>query len=329
MQTLELLIEPRVGGEVYLYNPSTLSLATERLGAPATLTGEIPDTTGAPPQMGSTVRLRVDGKLVFYGYLFSATLDRWGVLQFTAYDQLRYLKGNISWYQRGMTIEDLIGVIKKIYPVKFGRIDATGYKARERMIQNECALDALQEMIDLATVYTKKAWVLYDDCGEICLRNCADLVADLVIGENSLATEYSLATDIDSDTFNYIALHRPLSGGGVMGNKFAKDEQTEKQWGRLVYWEEVDENMNSSRMQIKADNLLKLKYRPPRSLSISCLGVVGIRAGMMATIDFPSLPSISKKQQVILDTVSHTFEQSIHTMEITTRTFWDNSPSEE
>lgn len=326
MNTLDLEIEPAVGGEWYKFAPSSLSLKTERMGTPATLTGEIPDFGSIAPDMGATVRLTVDGVVIFYGRLFACTVDRWGVLQFTAYDLLRYLKGNFSWYERGLTVEKLIQIVAKTYDIPLGDIAKTGYTALCRTIQDECALDAIQAMIDLATVKTKKIWVLFDDCGKLCLRAAEDMTSDVIIGTGSLATDYSLSIDIDTDTYNYILIHRPLTGASVQGNKTAKDIESERKWGRLIYYEEADEKMSSERMQEKADNLLKIKNRPTRALSIDCFGVVGIRAGMMVTINFPDLPSVSKKQIVVLDSVEHTFEDGIHMMHLETRTLWENSP---
>lgn len=326
MKTLDLEIEPKVGGEWFKYLPESLSLKTERMGTPATLTGTIPDAGDNIPEMGATARLTVDGVVMFYGRIFSCTVDRWGVVSFTAYDLLRYLKGNFSWYERGLTVEKLIDVIASTYDIPLGDIAKTGYTARCRTIQDECALDAIQAMIDLATVKTKTVWVLFDDCGKLCLRAAQDMTSDVMIGDGSLATDYSLAVDIDTDTYNYVVIHRPLTGASVQGNKIAKDTATEAKWGRLIYYEEADEKMNAAQMQEKADNLLKMKNRPTRCLSIDCLGVAGIRAGMMVTINFPDLPTVSKRQIVVLDSVEHHFEDSLHTMRLETRTLWENSP---
>jgi hypothetical protein len=72
--------------------------------------------------------------------------------------------------------------------------------------------------------------------------------------------------------------------------------------------------------------MLEMKNRPLKTMNISALGVVGLRAGMVITIHFPSLDDeISKRQMVILDSVEHKFEDCNHTMEIETRTFWRDS----
>ena len=326
MKTLDLEIEPKVGGEWFKYLPESLSLKTERMGTPATLTGTIPDAGDNIPEMGATVRLTVDGVVMFYGRVFACTVDRWGVVSFTAYDLLRYLKGNFSWYERGLTVEKLINVVASTYDIPLGDIASTGYTARCRTIQDECALDAIQAMIDLATVKSKTIWVLFDDCGKLCLRSAQDMTSDVLIGDSSLATDYSLAIDIDTDTYNHVIIHRPLTGASVQGNKIAKDTSTEAKWGRLIYYEEADEKMNAAQMQEKADNLLKMKNRPTRALSIDCFGVAGIRAGMMVTINFNNLPEVSKKQVVVLDSVEHTFEDSLHMMHLETRTLWESSP---
>lgn len=326
MKSLDLEIEPIIGENWYKYEPSTRSLQTERIGSPATLSGEIPDVTGHVPEMGATVRLTVDGVVVFYGRIFLATLDRWGVLEFTAYDLLRYLKGNYSAFLKSCSPEDVIREVCRIYDLPVGTLETTGFKSRAQTFENESALDCIQKMIDLATVKTKQIWVLYDDIGKICLRRADNMTSDVVIGDDSLATDYTLSIDIDSDTYNYVLIHKPNAGGGVNVTKTASDTETEKKWGRLILFEDADENMNSAQMQQKADNLLKMKNRAARSMTITCFGVVGIRAGMMVTLNFPSMPTISSRQLVVLDAVTHTFEQSVHMMELQTRTLWEDSP---
>lgn len=330
MKDLQLDMQPRTGGDITQYIPSSLSLATERTSQPATLTGEIPVLDGKIPEIGSVVRLTVDGQHIFYGYLFSLTVNRYGILTFTAYDQLRYLKGNYTGYfKTGCEPKDIINEIAMFYSLKVGELATTGYTARRLMVEDECCLDAIQKQIDLATIKTKKVWTFYDDNGALTLKSAEDMVADVYLSTDNFCTDYELTIDIDSDTYNAVALYRPSSSklGRRLVTAPPQGEQNEnmQKWGVLFLYESADEDMNSNQMEERAKNMLALKNRPVKTLRIVARGVVGLRAGMMVTLNFPDLPTISRRQQVVLDSVTHDFTDSDHTMQLETKTLWMDS----
>ena len=85
--------------------------------------------------------------------------------------------------------------------------------------------------------------------------------------------------------------------------------------------------MSNAQMADRAKKMLEMKNRETKRMSITALGVVGLRAGMMINIHFPSVPDeISKRQMVILDSVEHSFQDSDHTMQLEVRTFWRDTP---
>ena len=330
MKDLELTFENPDEG-IYRFYPSNLSLRTERTCMPATLSGEIPDITGHKPKMGATVRLKVDGVLMFHGRVFSSTLNRWGVFSFTAYDLLRYLKNSFTnYYSRGYSPKEVIKDIANSFGLKVGKIADVPNIGQKLTIENESALDVVSKLVDISIVQTKKILVFYDNFGELTLSYADEMISDAFVGDNSLATEYQLNTDIDNDTYNQIALYRESSSVAARQYIEAPPKGTPnpnvQKWGVLRLTESVDDIVTDSQMRDRANKMLEMKNRPFKTMNISALGVVGLRAGMMITIHFPSLDDeVSKRQMVILDAVEHKFEDSTHTMELETRTFWRDS----
>lgn len=327
MSNIELFIE-NPGKGIYWYAPSSLSLRTERTCTPATLSGEIPDVQNHVPRMGAQVRLKVDGILMFYGRIFSTTIDRWGVLSFTAYDNLRYLKNTFSnYYEWNYDPKQIITDIAKAYNLKLGKIADIPNVGQKLLIDNESCFDVISRIVDTACVMTKKILVFYDNFGELTLSYADKMISDVYIGDDALATEYTLSTDIDNDTYNQIALYRESSSAGGREYVTAKSKANTNAWGVLRLTESVDESLNNAQMQDRADKMLEMKNRPFKTMNISALGVPGLRAGMMITIHFPSLDdAVSKRQMVILDAVEHRFEDCVHTMDLETRTFWRDTP---
>lgn len=327
MTNIELFIE-NPGEGIFWYAASSLSLRTERTCAPATLSGEIPDVSGHVPRMGAQVRLKVEGVLMFHGRIFSTSIDRWGVLSFTAYDSLRYLKNTFSnSYQKSYAPKQVITDIAKAYGLKVGKIADVPDVGQSLTIDNETCFDVISRIVDTACVMTKRVLVFYDNFGELALSYADDMVSDAYIGDDSLATEYTLSTDIDNDTYNQIALYRESSSSGGRAFVNAQSQENTGAWGALRLTESVYDNMNDAQMQDRANKMLEMKNRPFKTMNITALGVSGLRAGMMVTIHFPSLDDeVSKRQMVILDAVEHRFEDCTHTMELETRTFWKDTP---
>lgn len=344
MKTLELTIEnlERSDNEVYSagifrYLPSALTLRTERTCSPATLTGEIPDISGHKPQMGATVRLRVDGISVFYGRIFSTRINRWGVLSFTAYDSLRYLKNTFSnFYPWGYSPNTVINDIAQHYGMKLGKIASMPNIGQKLVVNNESSLDVISKIVDTATVLTQRILVFYDNNGELQLSYADEMIDDVgglsgikdtLVGDSALATDYELSTGIDEDTYNQVFLYRESSSAGGRAYTDEQDPANVNRWGILRLSEAVDDNMSTAKMKDKAKKLLEMKNRPFKTMRINALGVVGLRAGMMLTIHFPSLDDeVSKRQRVVIDSVEHTFQDGDHNMSLEVRTFWRDTP---
>lgn len=331
MREIELLIENVEGTGslgIYRHHPSQVTLHTERAGAAAVLRGEIPDVSGNIPQMGATVRLRVDGVSMFYGRLFSTEINRWGVLSFVAYDSLRYLKNNYSnYYGYNYSIQQVIRDIARVNDLKVGKLAEVPEVGQLLKIDNESGFDAISRIVDTAIVLNQRILVFWDNLGELTLSWADEMASDIIIGDDSLATDYTLSTSIDDDTYNIVEYYHESSAAGGRDYKFAEDNANKSKWGILRMTESVDDILNAAQMQDRANKMLEMKNRPSKKMTITALGIVGLRAGMMINIYFPSLPDeVSKRQMVLLESVEHTFEESTHTMQLEVRTFWRDVP---
>lgn len=327
MREVEILFEnvTATGTQgIYRHYPSQLTLHSERTCTPTILRGTVPDVTGNMPQMGATVRLRVDGQAVFYGRLFAVEIDRWGVMSFTAYDSLRYLKNSFSNYYAGSyTVQQVIRDIAKANNLEVGKLADVPAVGRHLTIDNESGFDAISRVVDTSIVLNNRILVFYDNLGKLTLSWADEMTTDILIGDDSLATEYTFSCDIDEDTYNIVSFYHESSSAGGRAYVDAYDSDTQTVWGTLRMVESQDDILSEAQMQDRANKTLGMKNRPLKKMSITALGVVGLRAGMMISIHFPSVPdSISKRQTVIVDSVEHTFEDSTHTMQLEVRTFW-------
>lgn len=83
-----------------IYEPAVLEgivWSTERQKQPGKLTFKVVKDAKLNFAEGDAVRLRINGKNVFYGFVFKKQRDKEKTISVTAYDQLRYLKNKDTY----------------------------------------------------------------------------------------------------------------------------------------------------------------------------------------------------------------------------------------
>lgn len=278
---------------------------------------------------GDKVRFQVkpDGEPdfvpIFFGYVFSKEKNRWGLIKTTCYDQLRYLKAHESYVFTGVTATQVIKKIADDFQLKVGTLADTGYTITSTIVQqNKALLDIIYYGLQQTQLNTGKLYNFYDDFGSLTLTEAKDMYVDVILGVESLVTDYNYKTDIDADTYNKIKLVKPNRKTGKGDVYIAQDTNTQKNWGILQKYDVVDENLNDAQIQEKAKNSLAYYNRALKTLKLeNCLGVPGLRAGHMVTVDIPDIDDLSSSKRLLLDSVEHTFSSSKHTMNCGMRVF--------
>lgn len=122
---------------------SEAELTTNRFDSPAQLSFTVLEKNGISIPEGSSVSLAVDGVNMFKGYVFTAEQNRDGEVQYTAYDQLRYLKANASYVFEAMTLGQIIQQIAADFGLTCGTLADTGYAFPCLIVENESCLDVI------------------------------------------------------------------------------------------------------------------------------------------------------------------------------------------
>lgn len=339
-----------------VYRTTNVSLSTEARVSAAQLTAEIPVTNGSVPRPGSMVILEATNEegifvRVFVGFVFSYSVDRWGVVSITAYDAMRYLQNPATGKWIGKNGVDVSEIVKDVVrscgleQMANEMISETvGVKPIRLIKIAEKGIDIIDEILEWAQlkatanengVTTKggkryaatsagERWVFVDNCGTLLLCTANQLASKVmgvseppVIGTGCAVTEMSMSVSID-ESANTVWLLR-ASSGGYSGWE-AKDADRVSQWGPLTYFEKIDNAYcrNNEQMQLRAAIELCTRDCEKRSIDITTLGLTGLRAGMVVRINVPQLETyfgdISKSKLVFLDTVSHSWEEGLHTM---------------
>lgn len=296
----------------------TVSYTTNRTGSPGTLTFTLNKAPGVSFFEGDTVRFSVNGQLVFYGWVFTKIKDRWGVIEVTCYDRLRYLKASASYAFYGQTAGAILKEIAGDFGLEVSDIADTGYALPSLIMEEQTCLDIIGEAIQQTLLNTGTIYILYDDGKGLCLKAAGDMKSEIMVGEKSLLTDYSYKTDIDEQTYNSVKLARPNEETGKADVFIAEDSGNIAKWGLLQLYQSVDGDANDAQLKSRAAATLKYYNRRMRTLSVSSLGILGLRAGMMLFMRVPGLGDINLEQYVLLEKVTHTFENDLHTMDFET-----------
>lgn len=296
-------------------------LTTNRFDSPAKLSFTVIGQNSITIPEGSSVELAVDGVKMFKGYIFTAEQNRDGEVAYTAYDQLRYLKANASYVFEAMTLPQIIQQIAADFDLTCGTLADTGYAFPCLIKENESCLDIIFDAL-IETIYmTGKIFNFYDDNGALTLTEARDMFSNTLIGDKSLATDFSYKRDIDSDTYNRVKLVRPNKETGMADTYIAEDTETRSKWGLLQYYDQVDENMNAAQIEQMCMQYLQYYNRVVQELSVDALGVVGIRAGMIIPMRISAVDSLSVSRLMLAEKVTHSFKGGEHTMSIDVKDF--------
>lgn len=318
--TCELILSNKRSGKIWdIANcTQTASWTTNRTGSPGTFKFTLNKCADISFLEGDIVRFSVDGQLQFYGWVFTKVKNRWDEIEVTCYDRLRYLKANASYAFYDYKVGDMIAQIAADFQLDVGAVADTGYAIPSFIKEDETVLDMIGEAVQQTLLNTGKIFVFYDDGNGLALTESADMISNVMIGEKSLLTEYEYKTDIDEQTYNSVKLARPNEQTGRADVVIAEDSANIGQWGLLQLYQTVDNSMNDAQMKAQAEASLAYYNRRMRTVKVNSLGVPGLRAGQMVLMKVPGLGDINLDQYVLLEKVTHTWENDVHTMEFET-----------
>ena len=319
LQKTELVIASKAGGMIEISGlVESCEWVTNRTGQPGKFTFTYLKDKDVTFTEGDVVRFSMDGQVQFYGWVFTRSETRWGEVSVTCYDRLRYLKANASYAFYSQSAGDILRQIAGDLQLDVGTVEDTGYKLPSLVEQDQTCLDILQTAIEQTLLNTGMVFVLYDDGQGLALQEAANMMSDVVIGDRSLLTDYTYTTDIDKQTYNSIKLVRPNEETGRADVYIQEDSGTIGQWGLLQLYQKVDGDANEAQIKAQAAATLEYYNRVLKTLKISSLGVPGLHAGQMILVKADGMGDTGVSQYVMLERVSHRWENGVHTMDLET-----------
>lgn len=284
----------------------------ERKGTPGKLTFETKYEKDYKIVEGNSVLVTVDGVKFFYGFIFSRQMSKDGIMSYTAYDQLRYLKNKDTLIYKNKSADQVIKMIAERFNLSCGKLASTAYKMSA--VEDDTTLfDMIQNALDNTLMVKNKVYVFYDQVGKLRLTNVADMKVNSCLIDEETGQDYTYKTTIDDGVYNQIKLVYENKDKGTYDLYMAKDSKNINNWGVLQLLEKIDDPDIG---KLKSQAYLKLYDQKQRNLRVSnVIGNTKVRAGSLIPV-LLDLVDIKIANYMLVDKVTHTFSNRQHSMEL-------------
>lgn len=269
---------------------------------------------------GSTVTFQYDGANIFYGYLQRTSGSR-EYFKATCADQLRYFKPTNTILRKEMPLSEWVNTVALQVSdndrIRLGKIDNTEVNLSKKLFDSQSHLDMLYDAIQENLGLNGYWYTLFDNFGQLDLVDTLDLRLPLVIGDESLCTDFTYEKAIDDDgVANFIKLAKDDKDAGVRKIYIVQDSANIGKWGKIMHFEKITTDRNDAQMQQLAQMMLVLKNKEAQTLKLDALGDTRVHAGSGIKVE---LTQENLNGWMIADSVTHTFTSSQHTMSMNLR----------
>lgn len=289
-----------------------LKIVWERKGTPGKLTFNAMYENKFKLSEGDNVTVAVDGTNIFSGFVFTRQMSKDGMMSYTVYDQLRYLKNKDTMIYRKKTADQVVKMVADKFLLSCGKLAETGYKMSK--IEDDATLfDIIQNALDETLMVKGKVYVLYDKAGKIRLSDVSSMKVNASLVDEETGEDFTYKTTIDSEVYNQVKLIYENKKKGTYDLYMAKHSKNINKWGVLQYTGKID---SPDIGKLKANALLKLYNRRRRSLAVS--GVIGnknVRAGSLVPVIL-DLQDMKVANYMMVEKVTHIFNNRRHSMDL-------------
>ena len=307
---------------------SDMTITTELDGKAGTLKFTILALDTIAFYEGATVAVYgTNDTLIFKGYVFKKSRKGSNAreIDVTAYDMVKYLGYKDSFvFTEGQTIEERFNEVCEKHALPHKVID-TDSTALDKYISYEDTLyNAIEKGLEQVFDQTRKRLMIRDNNGTLELANVLSYYTPYILGDNSYVTDFSYASDIDSQTYNYIKVINTGDDDTVTASYEFTDPSTVKQWGLLS--DVVTLNTNDpDYIEKYGKAYLNVHNTVNRTLKIEALGIEDFHAGTVFRVRISDLGDFKYDALVVVNKCQHKYKGDQHTMTLDCEMATDDS----
>ena len=312
----ELLISGADGKSAFMPLVEKIEWVTEVSGSPGKLICSVLWDKSLEISEGVPVRVKIDGKNVFFGYVFSAEKSVNGTVRLVCYDQIRYLLNKDTYIYESKTASQLIRLIAEDFSLKTGTVEDSGYVIPYRIEENSTLLDMIENALSLTYRNSGKRFVLFDDFGAVSLKSVSSMYGDnkCLLLDGQSAEELIYSSSVDKGAYNTVKLFYNDRKSGKRDIYTAQSRENVQKWGVLQYTEGLKAGENG---QVKAEEMLKLYNRKKIKVTVkNAFGDLCFRAGCIGAVSLDSR-GVNKTAFMLAERVVHRFSGDGHFMDLT------------
>ncbi len=315
---IQFIIQDNQSGVIYDASNNLVSAtwSGQIAGQPGKLTFDVVRDGALKFYEGSPCSLIVNGYKLFFGWVFSKSRTKDILTAVTAYDQKRYLKNSDTKNFPESTGSDRFKQLCGDFGLRNSVVNPSGVVLPPKIYDNKTIGDMVEDGIDLTLINSGKWYVVRDVFGALEWLDIAGLHTNLILGDFKNMTGYDYQTSIDEDTYNQIKLVQENKKTEKRDVYIVKDSSTIARWGLLQYYEKVDENATEAQIRQRADQLIKLKNRVTRKLTIDAIGDFRVMPGNSIWVE-TQMDDMMISRYMLVHAVSHTIKNRLHTMNVT------------
>lgn len=274
---------------------------------------------------GDVVCLKVDGDELFYGWIFKKTVSAYDSVKIKAYDIKRYLAYKDVDVTGNETLDQLFERVCKMMKIDYKVVNKSNYTIPSKIHDGETYNNILQYAIDQTFIGTGKRFCIRANGKVLELIDCEQHKTNLVVGDESLLTDFQFQTDIEN-TYTAFKVQREVDSEEnknltdtqkVLQRKtlVAQNQENIKKWGVLQFYEKKDSKWTDAQLMQHLQLLQTAYGRKKRALKIESLGHKDLIPGNMITLLISDLKEeqVAQGTYALITSATHTIAHNEHT----------------
>ncbi len=182
---------------------------------------------------GDAVSVKYDGETLFYGYVFSKSRDKKGLIRVECYDQMRYMKNRRSYTRGRMSLDEIVRKLADECALRVGEVDKSSVQLPSVAADNVSLLDVVKKACVETRRLSGRRFILYDDGGRLNLKDEEELFCDLLIDASQMEN-FVYSDTINADVYNTVQLYSDTKRLNVRDIVTVSDKETMAAWGTLI-----------------------------------------------------------------------------------------------